>query len=135
MNLQDAPNEPKKLDTGTRLAVDRTRLAAERTLMAWIRTGFSMISFGFTLFKFFQYLNEGEGQKRPLHGPRNMGLFLIALGTLSIVLGAAEHRRVLKQLGEMSGERPWSLALTIAILVALLGILAFAGIFARVGPL
>jgi putative membrane protein len=135
MDQQNTPDEPKKLDTGTRLAVDRTRLAAERTLMAWIRTGFSMISFGFTLYRFFEYLNEAEGQKHSLHGPRNMGLFLIVLGTLSIALGAVEHRRMLKQIGEVSGERPWSLAMTIAILVALLGVLAFASIFARVGPL
>ena len=43
------------MDTGTKLAVDRTRLAYERTLMAWVRTATSLISFGFTIYKFFEF--------------------------------------------------------------------------------
>ena len=43
------------LDTGTRLALDRTHLAHERTLMAWVRTATSLISFGFTIYKFFSF--------------------------------------------------------------------------------
>ena len=54
MTTPDAP----KLDTNTRLAVDRTRLAYERTMMAWVRTSLSPISFGFTIHKFFQYQVE-----------------------------------------------------------------------------
>jgi len=42
------------IDTGTRLAVDRTWLAHERTMLAWVRTAASLISFGFTIYKFFQ---------------------------------------------------------------------------------
>ena len=38
-----------KLDTGTRLAFERTFLAHERTQMAWLRTGLSLISFGFAI--------------------------------------------------------------------------------------
>jgi hypothetical protein len=34
---------PKKLDSSTQLAVDRTRLAYERVLMAWIRTATLLI--------------------------------------------------------------------------------------------
>ncbi len=51
-----------EIDTGTRLAVDRTRLAHERTLMAWVRTATSLISFGFTIYKFFEF----EMSKQPL---------------------------------------------------------------------
>jgi hypothetical protein len=56
-----APAAPV-LDTGTKLAVDRTRLAYERTMMAWVRTGLSLISFGFTVYKFFDYeVQKGAG--------------------------------------------------------------------------
>jgi uncharacterized membrane protein YidH (DUF202 family) len=47
------------MDSGTRLAIDRTRLAYERTMMAWIRTAASLISFGFTIYKFFQFEIKG----------------------------------------------------------------------------
>ncbi len=46
--------QPPAVDTGTRLAIDRTRLAYERTMMAWVRTATSLISFGFTIYKFFE---------------------------------------------------------------------------------
>ena len=53
--VSDMESSDARMDTGTRLAVDRTRLAYERTLMAWIRTAVSMITFGFTIYKFFQF--------------------------------------------------------------------------------
>jgi inner membrane protein YidH len=49
------------LDTGMKLAVERTRLAHERTTMAWGRTAASLISFGFTIYKFFDIEQEGTG--------------------------------------------------------------------------
>ena len=84
--------EPAK-DRGTILAEERTDLAyqrtiiaAERTLMAWIRTALSMIGFGFTIYKFFQYQADeiASGKIQRPNAPRNLGLSLIALGTLGI---------------------------------------------------
>jgi putative membrane protein len=70
----------------TDMAVSRTRIAAGRTLMAWIRTSNSMIGFGFTIHKFFQYLPEeiAAGNIQRPYAPRNLGLTLIALGTLAL---------------------------------------------------
>jgi putative membrane protein len=67
------------------LAIKRSAIAAERTLLAWIRTAMAMIGFGFTIYKFFQYLQSDIGRVDVLHpnAPRNLGLSLIALGTLS----------------------------------------------------
>ena len=48
------PSPAVALDSGTKLAVDRTWLAHERTMLAWVRTAASLISFGFTIYKFFQ---------------------------------------------------------------------------------
>ena len=64
----------------TELAVYRTALAASRSLMAWVRTGLSMIGFGFTIYKFIQAFAD---QFQP-HTARNVGLFLISLGTVSV---------------------------------------------------
>lgn len=122
---------PKKPDT-TDLAVLRTRLAQERTLMAWIRTGFSMISFGFTLIKTFQYLKDSKtlDPGRPMLQPRNLGATLIVLGTVSLIAASWQHWRLLRQ---MSGEGhpQFSLALVIALILTLVGILAFIGAFTR----
>ena len=66
--------------------------------MAWIRTSLSMIGFGFTIYKFFQYLPEeiANGSVRRPHAPRNLGLTLIALGTLALVAATWQHRSFLK---------------------------------------
>jgi putative membrane protein len=85
------------LVTTTGLAVERTVLAAERTLMAWIRTGLSMLSFGFTIYKFLLYVRESLSAN-VLHaqGPRRFGISLIGLGTLSMIFGLIEYRRLMK---------------------------------------
>lgn len=119
----------------TDLAMERTVIAEERTLMAWIRTSVSLIGFGFSLYKFFQYL---QGTEKHVVGraytARNLGLTLIALGTLALVGAAIQHRSVLNRLGVDGGKRIWSMAFVVSILVVLIGILAFIGVLANTGP-
>ena len=96
-------------DTRTGLAFKRNIMAAERTLMAWTRTGLSMIGFGFTIYKFLQALQD-EGNQLNVH-PARIGLFLLFLGTFSLLAGATQY---------------WS------ILLALLGLLLIVSIIGRV---
>jgi putative membrane protein len=119
----------------TDLAVERTRDAAERTLMAWIRTTLSMISFGFTIFKFFQYLQHTgtAAQWRP-EMPKNLGLFLVILGTGMLVLAIGQHWVFLKRLEERSGKKmPVSLAMIAALFITLMGFFALANLLFRIG--
>ena len=76
----------------TDLAVTRTLMAAERTMMAWVRTGLSLIGFGFTIYKVLQALIKEGIQLTPhVRGPRNIGLFLIGLGTFAAFTGTIEY--------------------------------------------
>jgi putative membrane protein len=109
----------------TRLAAERTRLAHERTLMAWIRTATSLISFGFTIYKFFQALREQNvTAPHPEHafGSRHFALLMIITGLVALVLATVQHRRDVKSLRMHYPDFPYSLATTIAILVAGLGV-------------
>ena len=120
----------------TDLALHRTIIAAERTLMAWIRTSLSMIGFGFSIYKFFQYLPEDLAAgniKRP-QAPRNLGLSLIALGTLALVAAAWQHRSFLNEMGARKKRHVWSISFMVAIFVILIGIVAFYGVLLRRGP-
>src|SRR5271155_3949554 len=107
----------------TDLALQRTMIAAERTLMAWIRTAISMIGFGFSIYKFFQYLPEeiAAGNIRNVQAPRNLGLTLIALGTLALAAAAWQHRRFLNEIGASQARRIWSVSFMVAVLVILIG--------------
>jgi putative membrane protein len=111
------------------LAMDRSRMASERTLMAWLRTSLSMISFGFTIFKFLEALQQQAAIKalRP-NSPRNVGLTLIAIGTVALILAGVQHRRYLRALGTDETRPGLDLPLLVSGLVALLGLLMFASV-------
>jgi putative membrane protein len=120
----------------TDLALERTIIASERTLMAWIRTALSMIGFGFSIYKFFQYLPEeiATGNIQRPQAPRNLGMSLIALGTLALTAGAWQHRRFLNRLGASQGRHVWSVSFVVAMAAILIGIITFYGVLLRHGP-
>jgi len=133
-----APTPPSVSDRlaheRTELAGDRTVMAADRTLMAWIRTALAMISFGFTIYKFL-HLFAGSGGtfhlRRP-NGPRDLGIFLTALGTGSLVAGLVQHVQMLRQI-HISVLRT-SVSFYVACAVVILGLTIFLGIVANIGP-
>ena len=114
----------RRLDTSTRLAIERTRLASERTLMAWIRTSTSLIAFGFTIFKFFQYLATSERLDRPVVSPWLVGMLMIVLGLTALTLAWFQHRQEVKALEAEAGAMPFSIAGFMSGLIAVLGVVA-----------
>lgn len=139
--MSSAEAMPK--DRGTILAEERTELAfqrsliaAERTLMAWIRTAISMIGFGFTIYKFFQYLPEEIATRKIAHpqAPRNLGATLVALGTLALAAAALQHVHFVRQIGGSRKQGLKSISFVVAVVVVLIGILAFYGVLSRHGP-
>ena len=120
----------------TDLAVERSVMAAERTLMAWIRTALSMIGFGFTIYKFFQYKAEdiAAGTVRRPYAPRNLGLSLIAVGTLALMAAAWQHRGFLREIGPSQKRHKVSVSFVVAMAVILIGIVTFYGVLLHSGP-
>ena len=120
------------IDTGTRLAVDRTRLAYERTLMAWVRTATSLISFGFTIYKFFQFELKNQPQRvDPVLGPRGFALVMITIGLAALALSTIDHRHHMKALRAEFGGVPYSTASFVAALIAGMGLVALAVVVFR----
>ena len=118
---------PRAIDTGTRLAADRTQLAYERTLMAWVRTATSLITFGFTIYKFFQF-EAGRGAPvttTAVLTPRHFAMIMIGTGLIALAFSAFEHRQSMRLMSAEYGVKTRSVALVVAAIVSMLGLLAF----------
>ncbi len=119
------------MDTSTRLSCDRTYQAIERTQLAWVRTGLALITFGFGIAKFFQYLHEQAGERAPYFGGFTVGMIMIGVGLVGLILANVQHRRAVKALREECPSLPTSVAGAMAVLIMVLGILAFVGALVR----
>jgi putative membrane protein len=85
-----------------------------------------MISFGFTMVKFFQFVESSRGPAVGLFGrtwaPSTVGLALMSIGIFALAAAVLQHRQTLRVLRKEGLEPTWSLALTIAALIAALGV-------------
>jgi len=111
-------------DLSTKLAFERTRVAYERTMLAWVRTATSLITFGFSVYKFFEILREEGGRTHNLIGARQFGLLLVSIGLASLALATWEYRQNIRMLEAQYETRQHSLAVIIAALISILGIVA-----------
>jgi putative membrane protein len=128
----------------TGMSFQRTRLSADRTLMSIIRTSLSLIGFGFTIFQFFKKLQEGNVVKEG--AARHFGTSLLVLGCLMLAGGVGYHmafmlelrksRAKMREEGLIHGESayPASFTLMTAVLLLILGLIAFVSIAFQVGP-
>ena len=122
----------RPMDINTKLAFERTNLAHERTLMAWVRTATALISFGFTIYKFFE-LEKGDllRIKHQVIGPNHFAMLMIAAGIISLVIATIEHFQHTKTLEKQYVEAPRSLAVWVAGLISVLGLLAMVAVIFR----
>ena len=119
----------------------RTRLSLERTLMSWARTSVSLIGFGFTIVQFFERFGDMQGVEAALRpqAPRYVGLTMIAAGILGLIISIIQYRQIMKYLWEaqfaaIAGIREtpgWTPLLAVSVLLALIGVAAFASILFR----
>ena len=119
-----------QLDLSTTLAFDRTLAAYERTTLSWVRTATSLITFGFSIYKFFQ-IERGAAPHNRLIGPSEFAFVMVMIGLASLLLATWEYRHNVRLLRAQYPGRPRSLALVVAALIAVLGILALIAMIFR----
>lgn len=113
----------------TELSDSRTHMANERTHLSYLRTGVSFISLGITLNRFSVYLlqsgSNGPGESGALlHDAKNVGIGLVALGSLLLIWSVFQFLRRIKEI-ETSKFKPakWSI-LFFTFAVIALGVLS-----------
>jgi putative membrane protein len=106
----------------------RVFLAAERTFLAWIRTGLALMGFGFVVARFGLFLRELSVEVQPVpqtpHFSVWIGTALVMVGVAVNVLAALRHVRLVRDLnrGITSFDRPSRLAISVALVLAVVGI-------------
>lgn len=84
----------------------REHLANERTFLAWIRTSIGIMAFGFVVVKFALFVKQVSlmlGEKNIIHSEGysgSIGIFLVAVGTLTTILSYISYRQTRKQINE-----------------------------------
>jgi len=112
----------------------RTSLALDRTTLAWIRTALTFATFGFGMVGFFRatvQATHSEQTVRLHQAAIHMGVALIVIGMVATILAAFSHWMTLRRLrrGEELSVTQWPLTITIAVLIAVLGLYALWSVF------
>ncbi len=115
----------KELAPSDYMALVRTVLAIDRSLMAWVRTALSLIGFGFSIFTFLHSLVSNGSLVLRESGPRNAGLILIGLGTLSLSFGMIEYWRAMAHFRQHYDMSPWRVPMFTSLVVCILGVAIF----------
>jgi uncharacterized protein (DUF302 family)/uncharacterized membrane protein YidH (DUF202 family) len=110
-------------------ATPRDFLAVERTFLAWIRTGLALMGLGFVLARFGIFLREFN-LNQPNQPSQSFGLSLwfgtalIFLGVFVCLLSLVRYRRLLQKVQQPEAllARPSALAITVALVLAILGV-------------
>ena len=137
---QETTNTPdprvKLAGDRTNMAVQRTQLALDRTTLAWIRTTLTLATFGFGAIGFFRALQDKSPSPEAIRlheGAIRFGVTLVVLGIVATVLSGLSHWFSLRRLkrGEAPVLTQWPISITLAMLMAVLGMVGLWSIFQR----
>jgi uncharacterized protein (DUF302 family)/uncharacterized membrane protein YidH (DUF202 family) len=125
------PSNPTDTKAADQRAVTdpRVYLAAERTYLAWIRTGIALMGFGFIFARFGIFLRQiqlvrDNPNVQSFGTSVWLGVALVIIGVIVNIAATARHVQVVRGLreGRPDFDRPSKLAITIAIILACIGI-------------
>jgi uncharacterized membrane protein YidH (DUF202 family) len=135
--VQDA-QDPRVTPVDARLELARytTQLALDRTTLAWIRTTLTMASFGLGMIAFFRSRQASPEAVQLHEAAVRFGTGLMLLGIGATVLAGLSHWAALRRLrrGEVPVVTQWPLALTVAVLLAVIGLDALRSLLGIVRP-
>ena len=94
----DVPKEEKK-NGKKQMALERMRLALEKLQLARVKITITFIALGFTSYRFFNSrMEDGKAPLLDFITGRDIGMFLIFVGTVGLTLATYQHIKSLAKL-------------------------------------
>ena len=108
------------------LSQERLRIALERLQINWIQWDITCIALGFTSYKFFYArVEEGKAAVGSFLNGRDIGIFLISLGLVSLFFATLQHRKSVEKLKSVMPTMQYSLSLRVSYVVMIFSIVVF----------
>jgi len=131
MDDQSKRSGESKCMSPEELSLERTLMSSERTLLSWVRTAMAYVSFGFTIYKILGSISEKLAMRPEVLQPRQLGLFLIIVGTIPLAVAMLQYYKMVIKLGKARKETILSPSFFLASIILLVGVVLSLNIFFR----
>ena len=111
---------------------ERSRIASEKLQLNWIKWNITCLGLGFTAYKF--YYARLENHQSPIGHyitGQEIGMFLIALGFVTLALATIQHKRKIEQLKLLMPTMHYSLSLRLSYVILIFSVLVFLVVILR----
>jgi len=111
---------------------ERSRIASEKLQLNWIKWNITCLGLGFTAYKF--YYARLENRQSPIGHyitGQEIGMFLIALGFVTLAFATIQHKRKVEQLKLLMPTMHYSLSLRLSYVILVFSLLVFLVVILR----
>ena len=111
---------------------ERSRIASEKLQLNWIKWNITCLGLGFTAYKF--YYARLENHQSPIGHyitGQEIGMFLIALGFVTLAFATIQHKRKIEQLKLLMPTMHYSLSLRLSYVILIFSVLVFLVVILR----
>ena len=111
---------------------ERSRIASEKLQLNWIKWNITCLGLGFTAYKF--YYARLENHQSPIGHyitGQEIGMFLIALGFVTLTFATIQHKRKIEQLKLLMPTMHYSLSLRLSYVILIFSVLVFLVVILR----
>jgi uncharacterized membrane protein YidH (DUF202 family) len=105
---------------------ERSRIASEKLQLNWIKWNITCLGLGFTAYKV--YYARLENHQSPIGHyitGQEIGMFLIALGFVTLIFATIQHKKKVEQLKLLSPMMQYSLSLRLSYVILVFSVLVF----------
>lgn len=106
--------------------LEKSRTALERLQLNWIKWNLTCIALGFTVYRFYlSRIEEGANMNRYVVTGRELGIFLISLGFISLLVATYQHKKNVEKLKLQYEGMQKSISLFLSYIVMIFSLIVF----------